>query len=72
VQRLTTNGTTASAAGYCALEPLTNVESVVTTPRVYSALLSTMAKTIGERRTFAFSNALPVLKICHAIAPRPR
>jgi hypothetical protein len=71
VHRLTTIGTIASAAGYCALEPHTNVVSVAMTPRVYSAQLSTMAKTIGER-TLVLSNALPVLRICHAIAPRPR
>ena len=48
--------------------PLSKVASTVTTPRVYSALLSTMANTIGEK-TFILPYDLPVIEIRHAIAP---
>ena len=71
MQKLTANGTIASVAGYCALVPPMNVESAMTTPRVYSALLSIMTKTIVAR-PLAFSSALPVVKIRHAIAPGSR
>jgi hypothetical protein len=40
----------------------------MTTPRVYSALLSTITNTIGKR-IFAFSNVRLVTKSRHAIAP---
>ena len=67
-QDLTINGTIASAAAYCALLLFRNVESAMTTPRVYSALLSTITNTIGKK-IFAFSNALLVIKSRHEIAP---
>jgi hypothetical protein len=67
-KELTTNGTIASAAGYCALVLFTNVVSAMTTPRVYSAQLSTITNTIGQT-IFAFSNTLPDIKSRHAIAP---
>lgn len=67
-KRLTTNGTIASTAGYCPLVSHRKAESAVTTPSVYSALLSIMAKVIGER-TFIFPIGLMVIEIRNAIAP---
>jgi hypothetical protein len=68
--RLTTSGTIASTAGYCALEPLRKNASTATTPIAYNALLSTMMKMTGQSiLVVATPKGFPALKIRQAIAP---
>ena len=66
---LTTRGTIASTAGYCALESLRKHASAVMTARAYRALLSMMIKTTGQSVRLASFRGFPALKIRHAIAP---